>query len=151
MHDAAPGATVFDDARALAVELSRGVASLEFDAVSAGLILFPGETVYRCVGAWLTTVDRGSWAPPNWAEILMTDRRLICRCDDARLLSLSWTHVTGLQIGLEEQHLVMNYGDDPPIAFMGIGAATLAVGTVAGVYGLPALITHPALSPLRHT
>ena len=149
--DAVAGAAALDDARALAVELSRGVASLEFDAVSAGLILFPGETVYRCIGAWLTTMDRGSWAPPNWAEILITDRRLICRCDDARLLSLSWTDVTGLQIALSEQRLIVNYGDDPPIAFMGAATAVLAVGAVAGVYGLPSLLTHPSLSSLRQT
>ncbi|MGN6129144.1 MAG: hypothetical protein ACTHOK_02270 [Nocardioidaceae bacterium] len=147
--DAVAHAAALDDARALAVELSRGVASLEFDAVSAGLILFPGETVYRSVGAWLSTPDRGSWAPPSGAEVLITDRRLICRCDDARLLSLSWRDVTGLQIRLEEQHLVVNYDDDPPIAFMGVGVAALAVGAVVGVYGLPSLLTHPALSPLR--
>ena len=151
MPDAAAGATALDDARALAVELSRGVPSLQFDAVSAGQILFPGETVYRCVGVWLATVDRGSWAPPNWAEVLLTDRRMLCRCDDARLLSLSWTDVTGLRIDLSEQQVIVNYGGDPPIAFMGLGIAALAVGAVAGVYGLPSLLTHPSLSPLRQT
>ena len=149
--DAVAQAAALDDARALAVELSRGVPSLEFDAVSAGLILLPGEVVYRCVGVWLAAMDRGSWAPPNWAEVLLTDRRVLCRCDDARLLSLSWTDVTGVQIGLEEQHVVVNYGDDSPIAFMGVGTPALAVGAVAGVYGLPSLLNHASLSLLRHT
>ena len=147
---AAAQAAAFDDARALALEMGRGIPSRHFDAMGAGLVLGRGETAYRWVGAWLAAQDRGCWAPPNWAQALITDERLLCRCDDGRLLSLPWAEVTGLQIVLDQQRLVINYGGEPPIAFMGVETAVLAVAAVAGVYGLPSLLTHPALSPLRH-
>jgi hypothetical protein len=140
----------FDDARALALEIARGTPARGFDAMSAGLVLIPGETVFRCVGAWLAAQVGASWAPPNWAQAVVTDQRLLCKCDDGRLLSLFWAEVSGLQIVLEQQRLALNYGDHAPIAFIGIQTAVLAVAAVAGVYGAPSLLTHPALSPLRY-
>ena len=142
-------AAAFDDARALAVELSRGIPSRHFNAMSAGLVLAPGETAYRWVGVWFAAQDCGGWAPSNWAQVLITDERLLCRCDDGRLLSLPWVEVTGLEIVLDQQCLVINYGGEPPIAFMGVETVFLAVAAVAGAYGLPSLLTHRALSPLR--
>lgn len=141
--------TAFDDARALAVELSRGIPSRHFDAMTAGLVLAPGEEAYRWVGAWLVVQDAGSWAPPSWTQILITDQRLLCRGDDARLLTLHWCQLTGVRISLEQQHLVLNYGEHCPFAFTGVEVVVLAVATIAGAYGLPSLLTHPALSPLR--
>jgi hypothetical protein len=41
------------DARALAIELARGVPSTRFDPMTAGLVLQPGETVYRQLPIWV--------------------------------------------------------------------------------------------------
>jgi hypothetical protein len=146
---AAAQAAAFDDARALALEMGRGVPALHFDATRAGLVLGRSETAYRWVGAWIAAQDGRCWAPPNWAQALITDERLLCRCDDGRLLSLPWADVTGLQIGLDQQCIVINYGGEPPIAFRGAETVVLAVAAVAGTYGLQSLLTHPGLSPLR--
>lgn len=143
-------AAAFDDARALALEMGRGTPARYFDAMRAGLVLTHGETAYRSVDAWLAARDGGCWARPNWVQALVTDQRLLCRCDDGRLLSMPWTEVTGLQIVLDQQHLIVNYGDHAPIAFMGVQTVVLAVAAVAGVYGPASLLTHPALSCLRH-
>jgi hypothetical protein len=80
-----------------------------------------------------------------------TDRRLLCRCDDGRLLALLWAEVCGLQIALDQQRLLVSYGDEPPILFMGFDSAALTVAAVAGVYGLQSLWTHPELSTVRFT
>jgi hypothetical protein len=93
----------FEDARALALEMGRGTPARHFDAMSAGLVLTHGESAYRCVGAWLAAQDNGCWAPPNRAQVLITDQRLICRCDDGRVLSLLWAEVAGLQIVLDRR------------------------------------------------
>jgi hypothetical protein len=143
-------AAAFDDARALAVEISRGVPSLHFDAMSAGLVLSPEDSPYRWVGAWLAVQDAGSWATPSWTQILITDQRLLCCLDGGRLLALRWPEVTAVQIALDQHRLLLNYRDHSPIAFMGGAVVVLAVATVAGVYGAPGLLTHPALSSLRH-
>ena len=143
-------AAAFDDARALALELGRGIPARHFDAMREGLVMGRSEVAYRRVGAWLAAHDGGCWAPPNWAQALITDERLLCRCDDGRLLSLPWSEMAGLQIVLDQQRLVINYGGEPPIAFMGVETVVLAVAAVAAVYGLPSLLTHPALASLRH-
>jgi hypothetical protein len=148
---AAAQAAAFDDARALALEMGRGNPSRYFDVVGAGLVLAIDETAYRWVGAWLAAQDGGCWAPPNWAQALITDERLLCRCDDGRLLSLPWAEVTGLQMVLDQQRLFMNYRGEPAIAFMGVETAVLAVAAVASVYGLPSLLNHPDLSRLRRS
>lgn len=147
---AAVQATALDDARALALEMGRGVPARHFDAMREGLVLGHSETAYRRVGVWLTAQDGRCWARPSWVQVLVTDQRLLCRCNDGRLLSLPWAEVTGLQVALEQQRILVNYGDEPPIAFTGGGSAAVAVAAIVGVYGLPSLLTHPALSPMRH-
>jgi hypothetical protein len=147
---AAARAGAFDDARALALEISRGIPSRRFDAMGAGLVLGSSETAYRWVGAWLTAQDCGSWAPPNWAQVLITDERLLCGFDDGRLVSLRWTEVGGVQIRLEQQSLLLSCGNHSPIRFVGAGTAAIAVAAVSMLYGPGALLTHRALTPLRH-
>ena len=139
----------YDDARALAVELGRGVCSSGFDAMSAGLVLLPDETAYRWVQAWIMVEQGGCWAPPSWAQILVTDQRLLCRCGDGRLFSLYWSEVVGIQIALGRQSCILNYGDQPPIALSGVETAVVAVAAVATLYGAPSLLTHPELTSLR--
>ena len=144
-------AVAYDDARALAVELGRGVSSSGFDSMSAGLVLLPGEIAYRWVQAWIMVQHDGCWAPPSWAQILVTDQRLLCRCGDGRLVSLYWSEVVGMQIALAQPSIILNYGEHPPIALSGVEVAVIAVSAVATLYRPPSLLTHPALSALRFT
>ena len=144
-------AAAYDEARALAVELGRGVSASGFDAMGAGLVLLPGETVYRWVQAWIMVQHDGCWAPPTWAQILVTDQRLLCRCGDGRLFSLYWSEVVGIQIALGRQSCILNYGDNAPIALSGVETAVIAVAAVAKLYGISSLLAHPALSALRCT
>jgi hypothetical protein len=138
-----------DDARELALEISRGVPSHHFDAMSAGLVLGPEETAYRRTGAWLLVQEFGSWALPSWTQVAITDQRLLCCCNDGRLLSLCWTEVAGVQVALDQQSLLISCCNQPPITFTGAGTAVLGVAAVSMLYGPGALLTHPALSPLR--
>lgn len=140
----------FDDARTLALEISCGIPSGSVDVMTLGLVLDAGETAYRCAGVWLAVQDAGAWTHPMWITVVVTDQRLLVRCEDGRLLSLSWAHVTGLQPVLGRQQIFLNYGDEPPIAFLGAETAALAVAAVASVFGVASLVTHPALSLLRH-
>lgn len=117
--------------------------------MSACLVLWPGEIAYRWVGAWLMVQDSGSWAAPSWTHILITDQRLLCCFDDGRLLSLSWSEVAGLQIVLDQQRLLLGGANQSPTTFSGTGTAAIAVAAVAMLYGPSALLSHPALSPLR--
>ena len=142
-------AVAYDDARALAVELGRGVSSSGFDAMSAGLVLLPGETAYRWVQVWIMVQHDGCWAPPSWAQILVTDQRLLCRCGDGRLVSLYWSDVVGMQIALDQQSIILNYGDHAPVALSGVETAVIAVAAVATLYGVSSLLAHPALAALR--
>ena len=139
----------FDDARALAVEISCGRPSRPFDVMGAGLLLTPGEQAYRWLGVWVSVQDAGDWALPSWTQILITSRRLLCRCADGRLVSLVWGEVTGLQSDVQQQRLVFNYGAHPPIAMMGVETTVISVAAVANVFGVSSLLTHPALSLLR--
>ena len=115
----------------------------------AGLVLLPSETAYRWVQAWIMAQHDGCWAPPSWAQILVTDQRLLCRCGDGRLFSLYWSEVAGIKIALDRESIILNYGDQPPIALFGVETAVVAVAAVATLYGAPSLLTHPALTALR--
>ena len=47
------------DARALAIELARGVPVTRFDPMMAGVVLQSGETVYRQVPLWIRMQQDG--------------------------------------------------------------------------------------------
>ena len=49
----------YHDARALAIELARGEPSARFDPMTAGVVLQPGETVYRQVPIWIRVQQDG--------------------------------------------------------------------------------------------
>jgi len=146
---AAARSAAFDDARALAVEISRGVPSHHFDAMSAGLVLGSEETAYRWTGAWLLVQEFGSWARPSWTQVAITDQRLLCCCNGGQLLSMYWMDVAGVQIVLDRQSLLISCCNQPPVTFAGAGTAVIGVAAVSMLYGPGALLTHPALSPLR--
>jgi hypothetical protein len=139
----------YHDARALALELARGVPSARFDPMREGVVLQSGETVYRQVRIWVRVQQDGRWADASFADVLVTDLRLLCRFANGRLASLWWRGVVGLHVDLAAEHVVLDFGDGQPVSFSGVKVAPVAVAAIASIYGAQALVSHPALVPLR--
>jgi len=137
------------DARALAIELARGVPSTRFDPMTAGVVLQPGETVYRQLPVWIRVQENGRWAQASSADVLLTDLRLLCRFATGGLSSLWWGGVVGLRVDLAAEHLVLDFGDGQPVSVSGTQVAPVSVAAIASIYGAQALVGHPALAPLR--
>jgi hypothetical protein len=139
----------YHDARALAIELARAAPSVRFDPIQAGVVLKPGETVYRQVQFWIRVQQDGRWAGASFAKVLVTDSRLLCRFTTGRLASLWWNGIVGLHVDLAAEHIVLDYGDGQPVGLSGAQVAPVSVAAVASIYGVQALVGHPTLAPLR--
>jgi hypothetical protein len=139
----------YHDARALAIELARGVPFARFDPMSAGVVLEPGETVFRQVPIWIRVQQDGCWADASYADVLVSDMRLLCRFSAGGLASLWWNGVVAMDIDLTMEHFVIDYGDGQPIGLSGPWVVPAAVAGVAAIYGVQALVDHPALTSLR--
>jgi hypothetical protein len=139
------------DARALALELARGEPSACFDSMAAGVVLQPGETVYRHVPLWIRVQDDGRWAGASYADVFVTDKRLLCRFPTGQLSSLWWRGVVGLHVDLASEHVVLDFGDGQPVNLSGVQVVSVSVAAIALIYGAQALVSHPALVPLRTT
>lgn len=137
------------DARALTFELAGFAPVTTFDAMQAGLVLGRGETAYRFVAAWLRQRTPHGWSEASWCQVLVTDRRLLLRLGDGVLISLWWGSLVGFQADLVHEHVTLDYGDGSPRLLSGTAAPILAVAGVSQIYGPEALLTHPALEPLR--
>jgi len=142
-------AAAFHDARALAIELACGVPSGRFDPMQAGVVLQSGETVYRQVSLWIRVQIDGRWAEASFADVLVTDLRLLCRFATGRISLLWWGGVVAIDVDLAAEHIVLDYGDGQPVSLSGTRVAPAAVAGVAAIYGAQALVGHPALAPLR--
>ena len=142
-------AMAYHDARALALELARGVPSARFNQMRAGVVLQPGETVYRQVGIWIRVQENGRWAEASFADVLVTDVRLLCRFAAGRLVSLWWRGVVGLHVDLAAEYTIVDYGDGQPVSLSGAQVAQVSVAAIASIYGVQALVGHPALARLR--
>jgi hypothetical protein len=139
----------YHDARALAIELARAVPSARFDPMRAGLVLQPREAAYRQLPIWIRVQDDGRWADASFADVLVTDLRLLCRFASGRLSSLWWSGVVGVYVDLAVEHIVLDYGDGQPVCLAGAQSAPVAVAAIASIYGVHALLDHPALASLR--
>jgi hypothetical protein len=137
------------DARALAIELARGVPSTRFDPMAAGVVLQPGETVYRQLPFWIRVQEDGCCAEASFADVLVTDLRLLCRFATGGLSSLWWSGVVGLNVDLMAEHIVLDYGDGQPVSLSGAQVGSVAVSGIASAYGVEAMLIHPSLAPLR--
>jgi hypothetical protein len=140
----------YHDARALAFELARGVPSARFDPMRKGVVLQSGETVYRQVRIWVRVQQDGRWADASFADVLVTDLRLLCRFATGRLASLWWRGVVGLHVDLTGEHVVLDFGDGQPVSLSGAQVAQVSVAAIASTYGAQALVGHPALTLLRN-
>jgi hypothetical protein len=141
----------YHDARALAIEIARGEPFARFDPMNAGVVLQPGETVYRQVPLWIRVQQEGRWAEASYADVLVTDLRLLCRFATGRISLLWWNGVVAMDVDLTMEHFVIDYGDGQPVSLSGPWVAPAAVAGVAAVYGAQALVDHPALTLLRRT
>jgi hypothetical protein len=141
----------FHDARALAIELARGKASARFDPMTAGVVLQPGETVFRQLPLWIRVQQDGYWAEASYADVLVSDMRLLCRFATGGISLLWWNGVVAMDVDLTMEHFVIDYGDGAPVSLSGPWVAPAAVAGVAAVYGAQALVDHPALTLLRRT
>ena len=139
----------YHDARALAIELARGEPSARFDPMGAGVVLQPGESVYRQVPLWVRVQACGRWADASYADVLVTDLRLLCRFATGRLSSLWWSGVAGLSVDLAAEHIVLDYADGQPVSLSGVHVAPVSVASIASIYGAQGLVRHPALAALR--
>jgi hypothetical protein len=137
------------DARALAIELARGVPSARFDPMRAGVVLRQGETVYRQVPLWIRVQEGGRWADASYADVIVTDQRLLCRMSSGRLTSLWLNGVVGLGVDLAADHVVLDFGDGQPVSLSGPSVAAVAMVGIASAYGVEAMLTHHALATLR--
>jgi hypothetical protein len=137
------------DARALAIELARGVPVTRFDPMTAGVVLQPGEMVYRQLPLWIRVQQDGRWAEASYADVIVTDLRLLCRFSAGHLASLWWTGIGGLSVDIAAEHIVLDFGDGQPVSLSGEWVGPISVAAISSVYGTKALVTHPALAPLR--
>ena len=109
----------YHDARALAIEIARGEPSARFDPMRADVVLQRGETTYRQVAIWIRVQQDGRWAGASFADVFVTDQRLLCRFATGRLSSLWWSGVVGLNVDLAAEHIVLDYGDGQPVGLSG--------------------------------
>ena len=137
------------DARNLALELAGLVPGSSLDAMVAGLVLRDGEVARRLVGAWVRQREPAGWSAPGWCQITVTDLRLLVRLPTSELASLWWGSLAGLEVDLDAEHVVLDFADGFPRLLSGTAVPVIAVAGVAAVYGVEALVAHPALSSLR--
>jgi hypothetical protein len=141
----------YHDARALAIEIARGEPSVRFDPMKEGVVLQPGETVYRQVPLWIRVQQDGRWAEASYADVIVTDMRLFCRFATGRVSLLWWSGVVAMHVDLTMGHFAIDYGDGQPVSLSGPWVAPAAVAGIAIIYGAQALVDHPALTLLRRT
>jgi len=138
------------DARALALQLTRLTESaVSIDPSSLGIVLQPGETAFRHVGAWLGIRIDGVWQHPEWVSLVITDRRLIARFANDELASLWWGGVVGMSASPAEGRIVLDFGDGRPRLLGGPCLPAILVAAVWALYGPQALVTHPDLALFR--
>ena len=93
-----------------------------------------------------------SWRDWGWCQVLLTSHRLLTRlgADGGWLISNWWASIGGVQVDL--QHDLVTLDDRTGNwrgAYGGPAVPLIAVFAVGAVHGLPALVEHPALEPLR--
>ena len=138
----------YADARHLALEMA-GEPGPRIDTMAVGVVLQDGEIPRRVLNVWVSMWLAGEWAPGSTAQVLLSDRRLLVRLDSGELVSMWWDALVGFTADLTAGYVVLDFGDGRPRSISGRGAAAVAVAGVARLYGTAALLTHPALEPLR--
>jgi len=137
------------DARNLALEIAGLRPATVVDTMPFGIVLEPGEVASRMTWLWLSIRRGGIWTAAEWCQVLVTDRRLVCRPPDRALASFWWGAVVGFEPDLVGGSVVLDFGDGRPRGLAGPTIALVAVAGTASIHGLGALVRHPALLPLQ--
>jgi hypothetical protein len=87
------------------------------------------------VPLWIRVQQDGRWADPSYADVIVTDLRVLCRMGAGRLTSLWWAGVAGLHIDSATEHVILDFGDGQPVCLTGPAISSLAVVGIASVYG----------------
>lgn len=138
------------DARRLALELGHLAPRSPVPVMQLGVVLEPGEEACRATYTWVRVLEDWGWPHAALCECLITDRRLLLRMPGGQLACIWWAGLVGLDIRLDQASVVLDFGDHRPRQLAGEGVDLIAVAAVAAAYGVEALISHPALDPLRH-
>lgn len=138
-----------EDARQLALEVAGLASAPPVDVMRRGVVLEPGERVWREVSAELRHQFSGAWSDPIAVVALVTDRRVLLRTSAGELVSLWWGSLVGFQPSLSNGFVVFDYGDGVPRVLSGRQIPLVAVAGVMALYGTAGLTEHPALAPLR--
>ncbi len=138
-----------EDARVLALEVAGLRPEVLIDPMALGLVLGPGEKVYRTMQLWLSHKAPGGWSVPILCPTVVTNERLIVRMPLGGFESLWWRSLVGFDPRLERSTMLLDYGDGFPRRLSGPGVPAAAVVGVAVLYGVAALADHAALECLR--
>jgi hypothetical protein len=144
--------SAFHDARRLALDLARGQSSIPFDPMRVGVVLQAGEIAYRQVPAMfnqLTGDGSLGWTQSVPVTVLVTDQRAFMRWPDGSLISLWWRGVQGFEANLHVDTLILDFGDGKPRRLSGPTVPVIAVAAIAAIYGIDAILRHPAIALLR--
>lgn len=82
---------------------------------------------------------------------IITDQRLASRQHDGQIISIRWAALTGLNVDLPAERVVLDGPDGYHGELTGPAIAPIAVAAIAARHGAHAPLHHPALTPLRHT
>lgn len=137
------------DARELLLHLAQGRTPSVDDLLPQSIQLRSGETACGVVGLCLRTLTGSRWSAPTPVQVIVTDHRLIVALATGETIHLEWSQLAAFEPDLTRAHLVVGPGAGPRFGFSGSAVPILAVVGVSVLYGADALVTHPALRPLR--
>lgn len=157
-----------EDARQLALDLYWGHPR-PIDPYGFGVVLEPGERLYRCVWARYSTLARTPdlldprgrlrhgapyWHDWGWCQTLVTSHRLASRLAShgGQLISNWWTTIAGVQFDLERDTVTLDdRANEWRGQYAGPASPVIAVTAIERVYGTEALAEHSALLSLTNS
>jgi hypothetical protein len=158
------------DACSLAVELGQGAPARAPAVHDIGVVLDTGEMVWRQVVArWETVtvtgyvqhrqtlfggmrswqVERSAWSDMGVGTWWLTNHRIVGRTWQGQLLGWRWENLVGCVVDLPGERVTFDVNTGHRFALTGPATPVVAVAAIAHLHGVAALLTHPALGPLR--
>ncbi len=159
-----------EDARSLAVEIGQGALAHWPHVGDLGVVLDPGEVVWTQVAArWQSVtisryiqhretffgglrsweVQQSGWADMGEGTWWLTNHRIVGRVHQGELLGWRWENLVGCLVDLRGERVTFDVNTGHRFALTGPAVPVVGVVAVAQLHGVAALLTHPALGPLR--
>lgn len=159
-----------EDARSLAVEMGQGALARWPQVSDLGVVLDPGEVVWRQVTArWQSVtiscytqhretflgglrswdVQQSGWADMGEGTWWLTNHRIVGRTLQGQLVGWRWEHMVGCLVDLHGQRVTFDVNTGHRFALTGPAVPVVGVVAIAQLHGTATLLTHPALGPLR--